>query len=154
MKLYANYQNAKAIFSEACTSTLIFLQQPHVLWALFRHAAIFNILSPDFTEWSSDWLFPSALGFIPRYFFLVWDEYPFRDFPKGVYLFNINHIEWFCVISFKKKKTFNYLKTKMLLYESIPAVLKALTSWHAINYMKELFIVSLNPYLPFSWAVY
>lgn len=44
----------------------------------------------------------------------------------------------------KKRKTFNYLKTKMLLYQSIPAVLPVLAYWNAINYMKELFIVSLN----------
>lgn len=32
----------------------------------------------------------------------------------------------------------------MLLYQSIPAVLPVLAYWNAINYMKELFIVSLN----------
>ena len=50
MKLYANYQNAKGIPSEVCAAALIFLQLPCVLWALVRHAAVFNILSPDFTE--------------------------------------------------------------------------------------------------------
>lgn len=32
----------------------------------------------------------------------------------------------------------------MLLSQSLPAVLTAITYWNAINYVKELFIVPLN----------
>lgn len=128
MKLYANYQNTKAIFSEVCSAALICLEQLPVLGALFRHAADFNIPSPDFAQWSQAQL-PQCPGLHSQIFILLWDDYPFLAFPKGIYLFNIKRTEWFCVIFLKKKKkkTFNYLKTKMLLYQSLPAVLLALT---------------------------
>lgn len=50
MKLYANYQHAKAIFSEVCSAALVCLEQLPVLGAPFRHASVFNIPSPDFAQ--------------------------------------------------------------------------------------------------------
>lgn len=52
MKRYANDHEAKGTSSEVYTAALIFLEIRGALQALLRHAAVFNSLSPDFTEGS------------------------------------------------------------------------------------------------------
>lgn len=135
MKLYANYQNTKCIFSEVHTTCCSQSSRGAVLWVPWRCTTVFNLVSPRTG-------LPGALVFIPRCSFRCPMIIPCGISPKAFIFSTLSILNDF--VSFSLKKEINYLKTKILFYQSIPAVLKALTSRNAINYVKELFIVSLN----------
>lgn len=141
VKLYANCQNAKGIFSEVGC--------PHLSWAAVCSLGSVQtcthplslIFCPPTSPNDHKTGFPNALGLVPRYLFCCGMIIRSLFSHRGLsFQYQANSM----ILCHFPLNFFNYLKTKIFLYQSTPAMLKAPPYWNAINYMKELFIVSLN----------